>query len=237
MAHEGLTSDEVNAIGVETGAVWFATQSYSTAQGAFGGAARYDLATGQWRVYTQTSGLAANDVTTVQITADGRKWFGTANGISVLDGLNGWTYAAGSGLGANAIRTLAVGSGGEMWAGAGNEVDRFVTVIPGAAPIVNTLSVTPSISHRLPGQQIYLHATATDGDTNGKEVMSYDWQSSLDGSLGSEATFALRSLKLQAGTHTISVRALDDEGVWSSVMTTTLVVAQPRQLFLPFLRR
>jgi len=55
-------------------------------------------------------------------------------------------------------------------------------------------------------------------------IISYVWTSSLDGELhnGRESTFSRDDLSL--GTHTISLRVLDNFGSWSEETTATLVV-------------
>ena len=67
--------------------------------------------------------------------------------------------------------------------------------------------------------------------------MTYDWRSDLDGLLGSEARYGVRTSNFMTGTHTISVRAQNDEGVWSAPLTTTVQVKPTWLVFLPLLVR
>jgi len=53
--------------------------------GGHGGAARFDINTGQRVVYTKADGLADNDVAAIAVDSMGNKWFGTSRGgVSVL---------------------------------------------------------------------------------------------------------------------------------------------------------
>jgi hypothetical protein len=234
---QGLASDIISDIAFEpsAGVLWFATRSYSNANGAFGGVARYVLSSGQWTVFTRTAGLVADDVLAVALDAQGRKWFGTSGGVAVFDSLNWWRYTTttGSALGGDVVRTLAGGAGSEMWAGAGDEVSRFVSAVPGAPPIVNALTVSPTVGTPLPNRQIAFQASAVDGDSAGSQVVGYEWRSDLEGALGTEISFTLRLLRLRVGTHAISLRVQDDEGTWSQPLTTTLTVVPPQRVFLP----
>ena len=71
------TKSEVRGMAGEgAGVVWLAT----AAHGAFS----YDGRS--WRTYTARDGLLSNEVNSVAIGPDGRKWFGTARGVCSFDG-------------------------------------------------------------------------------------------------------------------------------------------------------
>lgn len=76
-------------------------------------------------------------------------------------------------------------------------------------------------------------AAAVDGDSDGSGVVSYEWLSDLDGPLGSEAIFTLPSSLLTPGAHTITARALDDEGMWSQPVTIKLTVRRVWRQHMP----
>jgi len=68
------------------------------------------------------------------------------------------------------------------------------------------------------------HGTDVDGS-----IISYEWRSSLSGTLGTEASFTISSLT--AGTHTIYFKVLDSQNLWSeevsSTVTITAEIAKP----------
>jgi len=61
------------------------------------------------------------------------------------------------------------------------------------------------------------HGTDPDGTITG-----YYWQSSIDGLLSDTSSFY--SLYLSVGTHTITYKVKDDDGVWSSPVSKTLTI-------------
>jgi hypothetical protein len=198
--------------------------------GTHGGVGRYDLADDSWRRYTQAEGLVFDDVAAVTVDAIGRKWFGTwGGGLSVFDGRNWWTCNAASGLSSNFVRAVVVGAEGSVWIGTKEGVDRFARGAAGQPPAITTASVTPI------GLAFTFRAQATDPD--GGQVIGYEWRSDVDGALGSEAAFTLPVRRLTPGAQTITVRALDDEGQWSAERSTSLVVVQPRYVYLPLVIR
>lgn len=230
--NNGLVSNAVSGLAAEAGAVWMSAPLNITAQGMFGGVGRYDLSTRQWQSYTQASGLTSIDVLSVFIDGLGRKWFGTrAGGLNGFDGDNWWAYDTVDGLSSNDIRVAVVGPTGLAYAGSASNIDQLQATPIGNPPVVSSIDAT------LVGLELQLQAAAADGDSSGLRITSYDWQSSLDGPLATEAGFAVRRSKLTPGLHTISVRALDDEGVWSAPMTKTVNVPPLMNVYLPNLLR
>ncbi len=218
------------SIAAEPGAVWFGTWSYLTGVGAFGGVGRYDRAQDMWTRYTHADGLALDDVVAVAVDAAGRRWFGTwGGGLSRFDGRNWWTFTTASGLSSNFVRAIAAGADEVLWVGTESGVDRFVPGAGGSPPVVTTLDIAPT--SRQPGAPLRFHAQATDPD--GGAIVTYEWRSDLDGPLGSEGTFTLPTELLRPGVHTISVRALDDDGIWSTTVMAELRVAQRLFTYLP----
>ena len=53
-------------------------------------------------------------------------------------------------------------------------------------------------------------------------LIEYQWVSSLDGSIGSSASFSSSTLSI--GTHTISFRVKDDQDQWSAYATHSLTI-------------
>ena len=63
--------------------------------------------------------------------------------------------------------------------------------------------------------------TGHGNDTDGT-VTAYEWTSSITGILSTASTFSTSSLS--AGTHTVSFRVRDDDGAWSSPVTSSVTV-------------
>jgi len=82
--------------------------------------------------------------------------------------------------------------------------------------VIDTITPNPAIL----GEDITFTGHGTDDGT----IQGYAWSSSMDGEFynGSESTFDYAGLSL--GTHTISLRVVDDLGFWSDVVTTTLAI-------------
>ena len=98
--------------------------------------------------------------------------------------------------------------------------DRFtVTVLSvNDAPMAQIDAISPSPA--LPGNQISFLGTGTDIDSN---IVAWEWRSDLDGLLSSSEDFDKSSDTLTIGTHVISFRVQDSEGLWSQYVTQTLV--------------
>jgi len=73
------------------------------------------------------------------------------------------------------------------------------------------------------------HGTDSDGT-----VVAYRWASSIDGEIGTSASFTASSLSV--GSHTVSFRAQDNNGAWSENVTATVTVTEaiPEPVILSF---
>jgi len=63
------------------------------------------------------------------------------------------------------------------------------------------------------------------GESQGSTIAAYEWSSDLDGALSSEAAFSLEASELSVGTHEISYRVQDADGLWSEAVTESVVIA------------
>ena len=72
------------------------------------------------------------------------------------------------------------------------------------------------------GSTIILSGSAASTASNDTEIIGYQWHSSIDGNLSSQASFTTSLLSL--GTHTISFRAVNDIGFWSANATMSLLI-------------
>ncbi|MFH1778908.1 MAG: beta-galactosidase [Candidatus Omnitrophota bacterium] len=91
---------------------------------------------------------------------------------------------------------------------------------PNQPPTATIDSITPNPANQ--GQAISFtgHGTDTDGS-----IVAYNWRSSIDSQLSTQASFTSSSLSL--GTHTIYFKVQDDDGVWSTEVTGNLTITSP----------
>jgi hypothetical protein len=81
--------------------------------------------------------------------------------------------------------------------------------------LIDSISPNPAAS----GQAVTFTGHGTDQDGS---IAEYKWTSTLDGVIGSSASFS--SSELSQGVHTISFIVRDTDGVWSKVVSGTLSV-------------
>ena len=96
----------------------------------------------------------------------------------------------------------------------------FRLVSSNAPPIAVIDSITPSPADIGENVMFTGHGTDTDGS-----VIAYEWNSSIDGILGTAASFSTAALS--SGTHTISFKVKDDANAWSPAVTMQLTVGTP----------
>jgi len=78
-----------------------------------------------WTVYDKKEGLADDMVQAINSDTKGKLYFGTKNGLSVLDGTKLTTYRVENGLGSNNILTIAIDKNNVVWLGTDNGVTCF----------------------------------------------------------------------------------------------------------------
>jgi hypothetical protein len=236
----GLASDYVLAAAADGGAVWFGTRPYFSAQGSRGGIGRYDLATESWRVYTTAHGLPADTLFSeapayayaLAMGEGGIPWAGTAGGVWFLATEDWWAgYTTAYGLRPGAVKALVVGSGTAVAATPPglDRIDPFAT--PGARPVAQIDLVSPPTL--TVGTTLMLSGSGWDEDESGERVVAWDWSSSLDGPVCTTAACVLPYDLFTSGVHTVTLRVQDDEGIWSVPVTATVVVQEPRRVYLP----
>lgn len=76
--------------------------------------------------------------------------------------------------------------------------------------------------------------TDFDGDPG---IVAYEWVSSLDGLLSTEAGFSVAVSDLSSGEHTITFRAQDNEGNWSEWDSYMFSIPTFNKIFLPAVSR
>ncbi len=84
-------------------------------------------------------------------------------------------------------------------------------------PIAYIDSISPNTA--IEGETVTFTGHGTDDDGT---IISYSWESDVDGVLGEYSSFSTSSLSL--GIHTISFSVKDDNGAWSDPDTTTLTI-------------
>ncbi len=97
---------------------------------------------------------------------------------------------------------------------------KFTLISSNTAPTATIDSITPSPAAE--GELVTFtgHGTDTEGT-----IAAYEWTSSIDGTIGTAASFS--TSVLNPGTHTITFRVKDDEGLWSAETTASLIVGEP----------
>jgi PKD repeat protein len=97
---------------------------------------------------------------------------------------------------------------------------KFTLISSNTAPTATIDSITPSPAAE--GQSVTFTGHGTDAEGT---ITAYEWTSSIDGTIGTAASFSTSTLN--PGTHTITFRVKDNEGLWSTETTATLVVGEP----------
>ena len=97
---------------------------------------------------------------------------------------------------------------------------------PGGAstPPIATIDLIYPDSVTQGSDLVYFRGTGRDTDEGGRDIVACVWISSIDGQLSDQEDFAIPALDLSTGTHTITFRVQDDEGVWSQEAIGTLTV-------------
>ncbi len=233
MTEDGLGSNKVIDIAeASNGDVWVATWSYITEQGTQGGVSRYDQDEDTWVWYTPSNGLAGWDVAAVAVDELGRAWFGTwGGGVSRLDGEDWTTFSTAHGLPSNNVRSLTIAEDGVVWAGTDAGLYRFPDSALASLATASIESVTPS-----PATQ-GMDTVVFSGTADEEQVLGYEWRSDRDGVLSASRTFELEAAALSPGTHQVQFRVQGQDGSWSDSDTTTLVVEEGWQVYLPLVVR
>lgn len=92
------------------------------------------------------------------------------------------------------------------------------------APVATIHSVQPSAAAK--GQaSITLRGSGQDTDATDANITAYEWRSvANDALLSISPTLVLSTTDLAVGVHEVAFRVQDDEGVWSSPVTTTFEI-------------
>jgi hypothetical protein len=221
-------------------AVWFGTIPYMSGLTPRGGIARYDLATGTWQVYTVAHGLPPDKVfpdlpAPIYALAMGEEsspWVGTAGGVSFPTDAYWWRYTATHGLRPGAVRALVIGE--VMVAATPSGLDRLdPDAVSGVPPTVQIGTISPLTL--ISGTVLSLSGGGVDNDEAGARIVAWDWSSSLDGPLCTTTTCELPYNLFTTGEHTITLRAQDDEGIWSAPAKARIKVGC--RVYLPLVVR
>ena len=99
--------------------------------------------------------------------------------------------------------------------------------MPGSSTPTETSNETPtayidsiSPSEASSGEMVTLTGHGTDPDGS---VVAYRWRSSIDGDIGTAASFQTSSLS--EGTHSIYLKVQDNNGDWSAEVSATLEIS------------
>jgi len=238
----GLASDYILTIAAKATDVWFGTQPYVDGQGTRGGVSHYSVGSQTWHTYTSMHGLpadtlgAAAPIYAVALDGKGVPWIGTPQGVQLLAAPETWANDIVTG---NAVRALTVVDDIMIAARASGHLLRLdQNITPGNPPTAQITSANALTVTQV--ETFTLTARATDNDSNSNEtrqqILAWDWL--VDGQpLCTTATVCTMPAEgLSIGTHTISLRVQDDEGVWSQPVITTLAVTQADAVYLPVIK-
>jgi len=242
---QGLASNSILAATADNDAVWFGSPPSLDGQAARGGISRYSLAQNSWRTYGIANGLPADTtlmnapaaIYALTVDGGGGIWAGTPQGVYLLATPSVWVSHLATG---EAVRALAAADT-TLVAARSASLDRLdLTLTPGNPPTVQLDQVDTATLSQF--GTLTLHATADDHDAapgeTTSQIVAWDWQSDRVGPLCTTADSCLLSgADLGPGTHVISVRVQDDEGVWSQLATKTLVVTAETAVYLPLVQR
>lgn len=123
----------------------------------------------------------------------------------------------GAALGNNG-RIYVIGGANGTYIGTNEEA--FIVIPENIPPTAYIDSVTPNPTTR--GETISFVGHGTDADGS---VSAYKWRSSINGTIGTAATFSLSTLA--DGTHTIYFSVKDNSGAWSEEVTAIVMVNKP----------
>jgi hypothetical protein len=196
-----------------------------------GGLAVYTPTAGLWRGYTPPF----TDVAAIAVDTAGLVWVGSASsgGLAALRPDGSWaTYTAGtSALPGDRILALLPDPAGGLWIGATaagpGQHSGVAHLAIGTPPIATIQAIKPTYPVWT-RDTVEFRAGALDTDEDGAAILRYEWTSDLmPVPLGNTARFTLPATALPAGQHIIRLRALDNEGTWSTPVETKLRIMPP----------
>ncbi|TQD28285.1 PGF-pre-PGF domain-containing protein [Methanolobus vulcani] len=96
-------------------------------------------------------------------------------------------------------------------------VSAELEILDNSIPTATIISITPNTS--VVGESITFSGEGTDADGS---VIAYNWTSSIDGQLSTDASFSTSNLP--AGEHTIYFKVQDNDYAWSPEASETIIV-------------
>lgn len=238
---EGLALHRILSLAAAGRTVWAGTAPYVSGQNQ-SGVAQYNLDTAAWQSYTTAHGLpedtvveTAASIYDIDLNETGQPWLGGPEGVYFLvEGERWWGgYTTTHGLRSEEVTAIAATSDTVVAATAAG-LDRLdPQTAPGNPPLAAILSITPTPTVTT-DLNLTLTGSGADQDESQTRIVGWDWHSNLDGPLCAASQCVLSASLLSGGTHTLSLRAQDDEGDWSAPVTATLrVIETGQQLYLP----
>jgi hypothetical protein len=236
-----INSDRVAGLAESSAGIWFALGNVFKNNRFYGGVSLYAPSSNTWQTFTQTHGIPAAGTRTIAVDGQERVWVsglgagGVARSISGAPPMTWTTYSAAHGLNSNDIGRLAAGDD-TAFAASVDGVNRFAAVALGASPVASITSAAPVTA--MLGSELTWIGQTQDADETGQAMLAYEWMSDLDGPICSMLTCTVKSSFMQAGVHAIQFRAMDDEGMWSTPVSTSVRILPPqRYVYLPALRK
>jgi WD40 repeat protein len=204
------TGGIVNSVAISADGEYITAGSESNKVYLFG----KDSSTPLWSYTT-----AGNAVNSVAISADGEYIMSGSDDhrVYLFDKYSStalWSYSTGDWDAS--VLTVDISADGEYTV-AGSESNTVYLFYNNLPPTATIDSITPS-SARFDAEVTF---SGSGSDSDGT-VVAYQWESSIDGELSTEANFSITGLSI--GYHSISFRVQDNDGEWSEWENTTLVI-------------
>lgn len=216
--------------------VWLSSWPRSTTTPPECPVVQYDVRTGTWRCFTVADGLTglktlpsqATSVHALEIDSAGTVYAGTHSGVYMRVAESQWANIWPGGD--EPVRALAL-VGEDVAIAASSAVYRLDRSARPGEPPQAAIEAPDQIS---PAAVLVLSGAAVDRDEQGGAIVAWDWRSDLDGPLcTSKERCVISASRLRRGAHHISLRVLDDEGMWSPAATVEVQVLDHMPIYLP----
>lgn len=169
--------------------------------------------TGNYQVYLWWTALSTRNTSVpYAIQRNG----GTTT-VNVNQRSNGgkWNSAGTFAFTAGQTYTIKVTANGTSYNSCADAVRWQIGTASNPTAQITSINSSPAVA----GQSVEFSGAGFDTDGI---ISAYEWKSSINGTIGTTSNFSTSSLS--TGTHTISLRVLDNAGNWSTTVTQQLVV-------------
>src|SRR6056297_1134869 len=114
---ENFFVNDTKALAVDSGYIWAGTQNHGIVVRTFNGAVS--------KTYNKTDGLLCNEINTVIVDHENKKWIGTAQGLNVFDNNQWVSFTQTDGLVGNDVKSLLDNGEDSLWIGTAKGLSFF----------------------------------------------------------------------------------------------------------------